>query len=376
MSDTSSPFGFELVRRGYDRGQVDDRITKLVADRDSALARITSLEKRIEELHLETQNAQAQVNDAEPSYAGLGARVEKILRLAEEEAKDLREEARRAAEQHRELAEGAAQQVRNDAEAFAAERKAKAEDEGARIVEKAKGEAAALRSGGGEGRAVQARGGRLPLRGHPRQGRPGRRRLRDQPRQAPRAVRARPRLPSGQGGEAARRDRAPRRAAAAGGREAAHGRRAPRPSDGRDRAAPGRGHRGRRERQGRPRPQRVRARAGRPHQPPRQHQRPADQRPRDAGHAHRCRCRRGRQRRRGGGRPRTRAPHAASPPSSPADAAHPQAATRARHFTCRARPRSGPVRRLVRRARRGARPLHRTGTWLSVLLRPPRRSRP
>ncbi|MFD7638659.1 cellulose-binding protein, partial [Streptomyces sp. NPDC059873] len=91
MSDTSSPFGFELVRRGYDRGQVDDRITKLVADRDSALARITSLEKRIEELHLETQNAQAQVSDAEPSYAGLGARVEKILRLAEEEAKDLRE---------------------------------------------------------------------------------------------------------------------------------------------------------------------------------------------------------------------------------------------------------------------------------------------
>lgn len=48
MSDPSSPFGFELVRRGYDRGQVDDRITKLVADRDSALTRITSLEKRIE----------------------------------------------------------------------------------------------------------------------------------------------------------------------------------------------------------------------------------------------------------------------------------------------------------------------------------------
>ncbi|WP_236670073.1 SDR family NAD(P)-dependent oxidoreductase, partial [Streptomyces antimycoticus] len=145
MSDTSSPFGFELVRRGYDRGQVDDRISKLVADRDSALARITSLEKRIEELHLETQNAQAQINDSEPSYAGLGARVEKILRLAEEEAKDLREEARRAAEQHRELAESAAQQVRNDAESFAAERKAKAEDEGARIVEKAKGEATTLR---------------------------------------------------------------------------------------------------------------------------------------------------------------------------------------------------------------------------------------
>ena len=64
MSDTS-PYGFELVRRGYDRAQVDERISKLVSDRDSALARITALEKRIEELHLETQNAQAQVTDAE-----------------------------------------------------------------------------------------------------------------------------------------------------------------------------------------------------------------------------------------------------------------------------------------------------------------------
>jgi len=75
MSDTS-PYGFELVRRGYDRAQVDERISKLVSDRDSALARITALEKRIEELHLETQNAQAAVTDAEPSYAGLGARRE------------------------------------------------------------------------------------------------------------------------------------------------------------------------------------------------------------------------------------------------------------------------------------------------------------
>ena len=39
MSDTStSPFGFDLVRRGYAREQVDDRISKLIADRDSARA--------------------------------------------------------------------------------------------------------------------------------------------------------------------------------------------------------------------------------------------------------------------------------------------------------------------------------------------------
>lgn len=292
MSDTSSPFGFELVRRGYDRGQVDDRITKLVADRDSALARITALEKRIEELHLETQNAQAQVTDAEPSYAGLGARVEKILRLAEEEAKDLREEARRAAEQHRELAESAAQQVRNDAEAFSAERKAKAEDEGVRIVEKAKGEASTLRSEAQKD-AQQKREEADALfeetRAKAAQAAADfETNLAKRREQSERDLASRQAKAEKRGG-----DRAPRRAAAHGGGEAPYGRGASRPSDGGDRAAPGRGHRGRRERQGRPDPQRIGARAGGAHQPPRLDQRPADQRPRDAGHADRCGRRRG-----------------------------------------------------------------------------------
>src|SRR6266702_2110708 len=146
MSETTSPLGLEVVRRGYDVAQTNERVTKLTAERDTAHSRVSALEKRIEELHLENQSVQAQLSDSEPSYAGLGARVEKILRLAEEEAKDLREEARRAAEQHRELAESAAQQVRHDAESFAAERKAKAEDEGVRIVEKAKADSSQLRS--------------------------------------------------------------------------------------------------------------------------------------------------------------------------------------------------------------------------------------
>ena len=123
MADITSPHGFDYSRKGYDVNQVNDRITKLSAERDNAISRVGSLEKRIEELHLENQNVQAQLTETEPSYAGLGARVEKILRLAEEEAKDLREEARRAADQHRELAEQAAGQVRADAEAYAKDRK-------------------------------------------------------------------------------------------------------------------------------------------------------------------------------------------------------------------------------------------------------------
>ncbi|WP_327430686.1 serine/threonine protein kinase [Streptomyces sp. NBC_01236] len=43
------PFGFDVVVRGYNQAQVDSRVSKLVADRDSALARIAHLEVRIEE---------------------------------------------------------------------------------------------------------------------------------------------------------------------------------------------------------------------------------------------------------------------------------------------------------------------------------------
>src|SRR6185312_10707773 len=123
MSETTSPLGLEIVRKGYDIAQTNERVTKLTAERDTAHTRVTALEKRIEELHLENQSVQAQLSDSEPSYAGLGARVEKILRLAEEEAKDLREEARRAADAHRELADQAAMKGRTDAEQYAKDRK-------------------------------------------------------------------------------------------------------------------------------------------------------------------------------------------------------------------------------------------------------------
>ncbi|MFF4401328.1 protein kinase [Streptomyces sp. NPDC001480] len=39
--------GFELARRGYHRDQVDERLAKLVSDRDSALARVAELERHV-----------------------------------------------------------------------------------------------------------------------------------------------------------------------------------------------------------------------------------------------------------------------------------------------------------------------------------------
>jgi len=50
QGDSYPPYGFELVRRGYDRAQVDDHISKLVVVRDSALTRVILLEGILESL--------------------------------------------------------------------------------------------------------------------------------------------------------------------------------------------------------------------------------------------------------------------------------------------------------------------------------------
>lgn len=94
MTETSLPSLFDLVRRGYDRDQVESRVNELVGDRNKALSRIAALEQRIQELLAETEAPQAQGSDAEPSYALLGPRIEEMLRLAEEEAEELGRTAR------------------------------------------------------------------------------------------------------------------------------------------------------------------------------------------------------------------------------------------------------------------------------------------
>jgi len=66
MNETS-PHGFDIVRRGYARTQVDDRIAALVADRDSALSRIASLEQRVAELEHELRLGRGQIGPASES---------------------------------------------------------------------------------------------------------------------------------------------------------------------------------------------------------------------------------------------------------------------------------------------------------------------
>jgi len=125
---------FEIVRRGYEPTQVDRRLAALSRELEQARARQADLERRVEELH--TQGPQEE--GAATPYAGLGARIEQILGLAEEEAKELREAAAGEASQHRALTEQDADKVRKEAETYAQERRGDADTEAQRVLQEAK----------------------------------------------------------------------------------------------------------------------------------------------------------------------------------------------------------------------------------------------
>lgn len=125
---------FEIVRRGYEPTQVDRRLAALSRELEQARSRQADLERRAEEL----QAQGPQEEGAATPYAGLGARIEQILGLAEEEAKELREAAAGEASQHRALTEQDADKIRKDAETYAQERRSDADTEAQRVLQEAK----------------------------------------------------------------------------------------------------------------------------------------------------------------------------------------------------------------------------------------------
>lgn len=90
--DPGHDLPFDLVYRGYARNQVD----AYLAESDAALAayqqRLSDIEAEAERLRRELAETSA------PSYTGLGARVRKILQLAEEQADEIRRDAHTEAE--------------------------------------------------------------------------------------------------------------------------------------------------------------------------------------------------------------------------------------------------------------------------------------
>lgn len=161
LTDVSVNHGFDVALRGYDRRQVDDYLAQLESElatlrheRESAGDRVGMLEQRLEQLQVELQTAQRQVTEFEPSYAGLGARVENILRLAEEEAKSLRADALANGDRVRAKAEEDARRMRADGEREAREVVGAADREAGQRRAAALAEAEALRTEAGKDAAA------------------------------------------------------------------------------------------------------------------------------------------------------------------------------------------------------------------------------
>jgi DivIVA domain-containing protein len=110
--------GFDVVRRGYDRGQVEEHLDRveadlriLTADRDAAVAQAAELARALDHHRAHVEDLRAQVDrlSAPPdTMEGLSERLQRMLRLAQDETRSMREEAA-----------GAAQRVRDDADAYA-----------------------------------------------------------------------------------------------------------------------------------------------------------------------------------------------------------------------------------------------------------------
>lgn len=100
--DPSSPGqgNFALVRKGYDRAQVDDRLRFLGAELASAEHALGAAHDRADAAEKEIKRLKSEltrVSEAEPT-ANFGDRVERILRLAEEEAAEMRTKAQAEAD--------------------------------------------------------------------------------------------------------------------------------------------------------------------------------------------------------------------------------------------------------------------------------------
>jgi cell division septum initiation protein DivIVA len=98
-SQPPSDAGFEVVRRGYDQGQVDAHLRRLdaeisilVTDRDAALAQAVQLARELDEARVRAEKLRAQVRTLASTKQGSQATTERIrsmLRLAEDEVTEM-----------------------------------------------------------------------------------------------------------------------------------------------------------------------------------------------------------------------------------------------------------------------------------------------
>jgi DivIVA domain-containing protein len=151
---TQQNAAFRTVMRGYEPGEVDRAIAELRkaldqsraegGDTSVALTKLRSQVAQLEEqangyrLRLAALEQEQKDFTAVPSYADLGARIGKILKLAEDEATDLVAKAKAQAEKLFIEAQAAADTTRTSADRYAADITNKTDAESTHILEVAK----------------------------------------------------------------------------------------------------------------------------------------------------------------------------------------------------------------------------------------------
>jgi cell division septum initiation protein DivIVA len=113
--NTDGPPGFRVVRRGYDREQVDAYMPQLLARLEEAVDRFAKAERARTELQREVAN----LKEGSPAFEQLGAEAASVIAEAGRSAGQLVDKARLRAEAIVEEARKQAEQIRADVESEA-----------------------------------------------------------------------------------------------------------------------------------------------------------------------------------------------------------------------------------------------------------------
>src|SRR5215211_3504842 len=145
---------FDVVRRGYDRGQVDEHLDRLdadvrilAADRDAAVARAAELAKQVENQRAQIVNGErelARMAAAPANMESMSERLQRMLRLAQDEATEIRARAETETAEMMARAEADGGALRDRYQRLIAEleeRRAGLEAEQSAVLEQARAEA-------------------------------------------------------------------------------------------------------------------------------------------------------------------------------------------------------------------------------------------
>ncbi|WP_422647014.1 chromosome segregation protein [Actinoalloteichus caeruleus] len=151
--------GFDVAKRGYDRAQVDEHLERLdadlrilAADRNAALSQAGDLARQLEAARSEIESLHSQLermSQPPTSLEGMSERLQRMLRLAQEEANEIRARAETDAAEMQAKAEKEATGLRNQYERLIAEndtRRAEMEAEHRATLDKANQEGERIRA--------------------------------------------------------------------------------------------------------------------------------------------------------------------------------------------------------------------------------------